>query len=510
MKSNIRIFISLAIVGFFSLNNCTDNLDLVNPNSPTPESFWQNEDHAEGGLTAVYAPLPTIPMFGRILVGLHLIHRSDIANPFPQSNVNEAGAFTARPENPRIREIYTEWYKMVARSNQVINRVPDIDMDAARKKEIMGEAHFLRGMANFYIVNIWGTSPLSLEEAIGLDDLFLPNSTVEQTYAAVINDFTIAQANLPQDGSLPKGEIGRATWGAATAFLGRSYLSIQDFTKAATEFKKVIDSGVYGLSENYNDNFTEEISNTKESLFEIQYDGNPTGGWGGSGSNVWRAQAWEADVAPRRYSSQQSISINQWVLDLFLSEQTIDGQEDPRAKATVLWNYPGAMIYQDVFAEKMLGDDLNMVWARKYLNFRRENSLTPGSWAGASNNWKIFRYADVLLMYAEAENEVSGGSLSAHNALNEVRARVNMPAANGLGQAQLRQAIRDERVKELALEGNRFFDLNRWGIAADRFEQNPEFRSNSLGVFVRGKHEYLPIPAQDVESNPNLNQNPGY
>lgn len=113
-------------------------------------------------------------------------------------------------------------------------------------------------------------------------------------------------------------------------------------------------------------------------------------------------------------------------------------------------------------------------------------------------------------MYAEAENEVSGGSLSAHNALNEVRARVNMPAANGLGQAQLRQAIRDERVKELALEGNRFFDLNRWGIAADRFEQNPEFRSNSLGVFVRGKHEYLPIPAQDVESNPNLNQNPGY
>ncbi len=509
MKNKIYT-VFVVIICCILTQNCSDELDLTNPNSPTPESFWQNEDHAELGLTAVYAPLPTIPMFGRILTGIHLIHRSDIANPFPQSNVNDAGALSIREENPRNREIYSEFYNLVARANQVINRVPGIDMDAARKTEIMGEAHFLRGLAYFYIVNLWGTSPLSLEEAESLEDLFLPNSTLEQTYASIISDFTVAQANLPADGSPPKGEVGRATWGAATGFLGRSYLYTGDFSSAATELKKVIDLGVYELSENYNDNFTEEIKNTNESLFEIQYDGNATGGWGGSGNNVWRAQAWEADVAPRNYSSQQSMSVNQWVLDLFLSEQTINGEEDPRTKATLLWNYPGAMIYQDVFAEQMLGDDLNRVWVRKYLNFRRENSLTPGSWAGATNNWKIFRYADLLLMYAEAENEVNGGSLSAHNALNQVRDRVEMPNASGLDQSQLRQVIRDERVKELAIEGNRMFDLNRWGIAADRFEQNPEFRSNSLGVFTRGKHEYLPIPSQDVESNPNLNQNPGY
>lgn len=510
MKNKIRVILTLATIGFFSFNSCTNDLNLVNPNSPTPESFWQNADHAESGLTAVYAPLPTIPMFGRILTGIHLIHRSDIANPFPQSNVNDAGALSVRAENPRNREIYQEMYKLVARANQVIARVPGIDMDSGRKAEILGEAHFLRGLAYFYIVNLWGTSPLSLDEAEEIADLFLPNSTVEQTYAAVINDFATAQANLPQNGDSPKGEIGRATWGAATAFLGRSYLSIGDFSKAAVEFKKVIDLGIYELNENYSDNFTEDISNTKESIFEIQYDGNATGGWGGSGANVWRAQAWEADVAPRNYSSQQSISINEWVLELFLNEQTINGEEDPRTKATILWNYPGAMIYQDIFAESMLGDDLNRIWARKYLNFHRQNALTPGAWAGATNNWKIFRYADALLMYAEAENEVNGGSQDALGALNKVRARVDMPAKTGLNQDQLRQAIRDERVKELALEGNRMFDLNRWGIAADRFEQNPEFRSNSRGVFERGKHEYLPIPLQDVEANPNLNQNPGY
>jgi hypothetical protein len=504
MKNKIRIIFTLAIIGIFSFHSCTNDLDLVNPNSPTPESFWQNAEHAESGLTAIYAPLPTIPMFGRILTGIHLIHRSDIVNPFPQSNVNDAGALSIRPENPRNREIYSEFYKMVARANQVIARVPEIEMDAARQKEIMGEAHFLRGLAYFYIVNLWAQAPLSLDEASGIEDLFLPNSTIAATYAAIISDFAAAQANLNPNGESPKGEIGRATWGAATAFLGRSYLYTHDFTNAAKELKKI--QGMYTLTENYNDNFTEDISNTSESIFEIQYDGNATGGWGGSGGNVYRAQAWEADVAPRNYSSQQSFSVNDWVKDLFLSEQTVNNEEDPRTKATILWNYPDAMIYQDVFAESMLGDDLNRVWARKYLNFRRSNALTPGSWAGATNNWKIFRYADALLMYAEAENEVNGGSQLAQDALNEVRDRVDMPAKNITDQDLLRQAIRDERVKELALEGNRMFDLNRWGIAADRFQDNPEFRSNSLGVFIRGRHEYLPIPLQDVEANPNLDQ----
>lgn len=510
MKNKIRISIALTVSCFLMFTNCTDELDVTNPNSATPESFWQTAEHAEGGLVASYASLPTIPMFGRILVGIHLIHRSDIANPFPQSNVNDVGALQVRPENPRLVEIYSEWYKMISAANQVINRVPDIEMDATRKAEILGEAYFLRGFGHFYTVNLWGTSPLILEEVDGLESVFTPNSTIEATYAAIIDDFKMAQANLPQNGQPPKGEVGRATWGAATAFLGRSYLYTGDFANAAIELKKVMDAGIYQLNANYNDNFTEEIENTPESIFEIQYDGNETGGWGGAGGNVWRAQAWEADIAPRRYSSQQSMSVNQWVLDLFLSEQTVNGEEDPRAKATLLWNYPGAMIYQDLFAESFLGEELNQVWVRKYLNFRRNTALEPGSWAGATNNWKIFRYADLLLMYAEAENEVNGGSQAAHDALNEVRDRVEMPNAVGLDQAALRQAIRDERVKELAIEGNRFFDLNRWGITADRFEQNPEFRSNSQGVFVRGRDEYLPIPAQDVNSNPNLNQNPGY
>tara|TARA_R110000744_G_scaffold316945_1_gene423607 strand:+ start:5575 stop:7107 length:1533 start_codon:yes stop_codon:yes gene_type:complete len=510
MKNRIIKSTFLAITTALLFNNCTSELDLTNPNSPTPESFWQNEEHAEGGLIAVYAPLPTIPMFGRILTGIHLIQRSDIANPFPQSGINDAGTFTVRPENPRNLEIYSEFYNMVSRANQVIERVPNVEMDVDRRNEILGEAHFLRGLAYFYIVNLWGTSPLSLTEAATLEEIFLPNSTPEITWASIIEDFKVAQANLPQDGSFPKGEIGRATWGAATGFLGKSYLYNRDYTNASIELKKVIDSGVYDLNDNYSDNFTEEISNTNESLFEIQFDGNETGVWGGAGDNVYRAQAFEGDIAPRNYSSQQSMSVNQWVLDLFLSQQTIDGNEDPRAKATLVWNYPNAMIYQDVFANKMLGDDLNTVWVRKYLNYRKESALSPGGWQGATNNWKILRYADVLLMYAEAENEVNGGAVSAHNAINVVRSRVNMPNYEGMSQVDLRQAIRDERVRELALEGWRFFDMNRWGITADRFEQNPEFRSNSQGVFVRGQHEYLPIPSQDVESNSNLNQNPGY
>lgn len=493
---------------FLTITQCTDSLDIVDPNRLSPDSFWRNEADAESGLTAVYASLPSIHAFGRIGVAMLLFHRSDEVNPFPQINVNDGGIFNATPDFPRLRETWGELSKQIAAANQVLANVPNIDMDPVRKKELLGETYFLRAHAHFYLVNQWGNIPLQLEEVKEVDQIFIGNSTPAQVYESIISDLLIAQSSLPQ--TWPDDQTGRASWGAATALLGKSYLYIQDWDKAAAEFKKVIDSGLYTLTADYADNFKEETTNNVESLFEVQYDGNTTGGWGGTGANVWRGQAWEADIAPRAFSSQQSVSVNQFVFDLFMAQQTVDGQEDPRAKATIVWNYDGAMMYQKTFTDAFTGPDLERIWVRKYLNFENETSLAPGSWAGDTNNWRLIRYADVLLMYAEAVNESAGASQEAFNSINEVRARANMAPYSGMDQPTLRQAIRDERVRELAIEGYRWWDLNRWGIAAERFQNNPELRSNSGGVFVTGKHEYYPIPRQDVESNPNLNQNPGY
>ena len=501
-------FGAIALLLAFNFAGCDESrLEITNPNEPSADTFWRNQDDAESGVIAVYASLPTVWSYGRFIPGIFSIQRSDIANTFPQGNVNEAGTFSNTPDFPRGFDIWREFYTMIAAANQVIDRVPDIeDIDPTRQAEILGEAHFMRGLAYFNLVNQWGSVPMPLAEVTSVEEVFLVKSGILEIWATIESDFTIAQNSLPQTPF--NGEAGRATWGAATGMLGKSFLYQEKWSEAAAEFRKVIDSGVYQLVANYGDNVSEAGVNNAESLFEAQLDGNPNGSWGGAGGNVFRGQGWEADIAPRGFTSQQSMSVNQWVLDLFLAQTTNGGLEDPRARQTLVWNYPGAVLYQDVsFTDAYQGEDLDRVWVRKYLNFENPDALNPGRWGGDTNNFRILRYADVLLMYAEAENEVNGGSTDALHALNQVRRRVDMPDYTGLDQTNLRNAIRDERVRELALEGHRWFDLKRWGILAERFGNNPEFKSNSQGVY-QPKHEFLPLPQVEVDANPNLEQNP--
>ena len=224
-----------------------------------------------------------------------------------------------------------------------------------------------------------------------------------------------------------------------------------------------------------------------------------------------RGQGYEPDVAPTAYTSQGSVTVNKWVFDAFMAQKTKNGKIDPRAYATMIWDYLGAKIYQDDFKAKLIGPDVNKTYVRKYLNFDKQTSLTPGGWFYSSNNRRMIRLADVLLMYAEAQNEVSGSDVNAYAAINRVRARANMADITpGLSKEDFRNAVRNERVLELSLEGDRIFDLLRWGTMADVFISHPEYRSNSGGTFIKGKHEYLPIPANDVNANPKIKQNPGY
>ncbi|MFC0186458.1 RagB/SusD family nutrient uptake outer membrane protein [Pseudarcicella hirudinis] len=336
----------------------------------------------------------------------------------------------------------------------------------------------------------------------------MSQASQEEVWAQIKKDLKEAQSRLPVK---PK-DIGRATWGAATGMLGKAYLYTKEWTLATAEFQKIKDAKLYVLVPNYQDNFLSSGDNNAESVFELQYQSTTNGNWGSSGTaNVQRGQAWEPDIAPKGYTSQAGTSVNRWVFDLFMKEKTKSGAIDPRAYATMVWNYPGAKMYQDDFTKAFTGEYLNTIWVRKYLNFDRTSSLTPGSWAYATNNRRIMRYADVLLMYAEAENEANGPSAKVYDAINQVRQRVGMPDIQpALTQTAMREAIRNERVLELAMEGDRIFDLNRWGIAADVFEKHPEYRSNSSGKFQRGKSEYLPLPQNDIDTNPAIKQNPGY
>ncbi|AQG79888.1 hypothetical protein AWR27_11470 [Spirosoma montaniterrae] len=483
-------------------------LDIDNPNQLSPTLFWRNADDAEKALVATYGPLTTIMGWGRMMGAILTTLRGDDLNPFPAQEVNDVGTFAVASTDNRVLEGWGELNAIVARANQVIANVPAIQMNEARKKEILGEAYFLRAFAHFHLLNMWGNIPLITKPVNALEDILVPQAPAADVWASIKSDLRQAQSSLPAE---PK-DVGRATAGAATALLGKAHLYTKDWAAAATEFKKIVDGTQYRLVANYQDNFQAATNNNAESIFELQYQRSDTGNWGPSGTpNPWRGQAWEPDVAPKGYTSQASTTINRWVYDLFMKEKTITGAIDPRAFATMIWNYPGAKVYQDDFTKAFTGSDQNNVWVRKYLNFDRTSSLTPGSWAYPTNNRRMIRLADVLLMYAEAENEANGPSAAVYAAINRVRARATMPnIAPGLSQAAMREAIRNERVLELTAEGDRIFDLNRWGITADVFTRNPALRSNSGGQFQRNKNELLPIPQNDINTNPQLKQNPGY
>ena len=146
-----------------------------------------------------------------------------------------------------------------------------------------------------------------------------------------------------------------------------------------------------------------------------------------------RAAAWEPDMAPPPFTSQGGFEINDWAFDAFLETPTTDGNVDPRTFSTFIWNYPGAMIYQETFADAY-ATNLNFVGGRKYLDFETpDKPLSDFGFAGFPSviNWRVIRYADVLLMYAEAENEVNGPSAAVFDALNRVRQRASMPSCPG-------------------------------------------------------------------------------
>jgi hypothetical protein len=494
------------------LQNCNrKDLDLTNPNELPITAFWKSADDAEKGLVACYGPLTSIQAWGRMLGAILTIQRGDEVNPFPSTGVQDVGTFLAKSSDGRVSEGWGELNAIVARANAVLFYVPSIQMDNAQKERILGEAYFMRGLAHFYLLNMWGHIPLITRPITAVNDLFVEQAPQEHVWASITADFKEAQSRLPE--RVAAKDIGRVTWGAATAMLGKTYLFNKNWPGAAAEFKKIIDKpNLYQLVTNYQDNFLESGNNNAESIWELQYQSTPTGNWGTSGTaNPIRGQAWEPDIAPVGYTSQGTTTVNQWVFDLFMEQRTKNGLIDPRAYATMVWDYPGAKVYQDDFRTALNGANRSKVWVRKYLNYDRTSSLTPGSWGYANNNRRMIRLADVLLMYAEALNEAAGPDASAYAAINRVRARANMPDITpGLNKDAFRAAVRKERVLELAMEGDRVFDLLRWGIMADVFTAHPEYRSNSGGIFIKDKHEYLPIPQNDVNANKMIKQNNGY
>lgn len=500
---------------------CQDKLEQINPNQQTSATFWQTPDDALKGITAAYLSLGIDGGYMRSTNILLDTRGDDAKSNSPWDQMYNSGRFALNTANDAIYGwVFGAHYEGASKANQVLDFVPGIKMDEAVKTRILGQAYFLRGLYFYHLVNMFGSVPLPLTSVKSKADFTVKQSTQAEGWAQVIADFKKASEMLPVSyetvTGADKGQIGRATKGAALGFLGKAYLFTKDYQNAATQFKAVMDLGVYDLMANYHDNFTETAENNKESLFEVQFEREAGGtelNWGGEPIASWgRTSARAITYAPRGFG-WTDVQPTRSAFNEFLQEKTALGTDDPRLVSTILYNKPGLKLYGVEFSVKYAGNaaDLNDLFVGKYQNFDNGRK-DEYDWRSGINE-RLLRYSDVLLMYAECLNEL-GRTAEAVPLVQRVRARVGLPdlakAKPNMTQEQFREQLAHERLLEFSLEGHRFDDIRRWG-----WLQNPtklaelKVRDPEFATYQPGR-EYFPIPQREIDNNPGTVQNSSY
>lgn len=406
--------------------------------------------------------------------------------------------FTLTPSNGMVNGLWLGHFDLVGKSNYVLDRIKnDPNPNTPKELKIVAEAQakFLRAYSYFMMVRLFGRVPLIDSVTTGsASQSNIPQSNAAQLYTFIESDLQFAAANLPS--SYDPKFIGKVTSGSAHGLLAKVYLTQKKWGAAMNSANMVMNSGLYNLSVSYPTIFNEEGENTKESVFEVQATAdaaNPTS----NGSQY-------ANVQGVRGTGAWDLGWGFNVPSTSLEAAYETG--DPRKARTILFT-GGTSLFGEAIPAGLPNPRYNN---KVYTSPVRRASV--GNRFGWWMNVRLLRYADIVLMYAEAANELGGAAntTNALTALNSVRARARggnsaiLPNVTVTDQAALRDAIRQERRVELGMEHDRFFDLVRWGIAAQQLQAQGK-------NYVVGKHELLPIPQTQIDlSKGVLTQNSGY
>ncbi|HEY1113480.1 MAG TPA: RagB/SusD family nutrient uptake outer membrane protein [Chitinophagaceae bacterium] len=516
-KYLLFFFAGVIMVSFQSCKKSLD-LDIENPNREDESNFWRTSENAVKGINAVYGNFYRNGAPYSRWLPFYMDVRSDQGySTSPWNELRSVGALNITQYSFEVNiDTWGHHWRGVYRANQVLAHVPEISMDEALKARILGEAKFLRALYYYDLVTIWGNIPLILEPSTPTDK---PSQVPqEQVWGQIEKDLTEAAAVLPA--SYTGEEVGRATKGAAYGLLGRVHLQQKEYQQTVDALSWLISGAgqpLYGLMTDYHDNFKHTTENNKESVFEVQFKMRPeNGGDDGPTSNVGTSRA--PFFAPPGHGFNDA-NMHRWVVWEFLKEKTVSGQRDPRLAVTALYDSTDergpdfTSVYGSSFRSKNYDNNIkNRVWYRKYLDdYFRINQFEVFN---SPVNFRVIRYADVLLMYAEALNGL-GRTAEAYPYVDRVRERAGLAklsvAKPGLNQAQFLQQLMHERLTELTGESVRWNDLARWGYFDDATKlaelkaRDPEFNN-----FVIGRNKYMPIPQVEIDVNPNLKQNPNW
>jgi hypothetical protein len=488
------IILALLFVG------CKDQfLNKAPLDSINTANFFKTKEDAISAINGAYQPLQWPKLYNMrmwttdIIAGNSVVGAGGGTDGIETKNLAN---FVAEPSNPGVLDLWRGPWPGILRCNTVLENVPNMDINPDLKNRILGEAHFLRGLYYFTLVRFFGAVPMITKPQNPGEDLRPARTPASQLYSKVIiPDLTEAIKLLPPKSSYSGSDVGRAAKGSAAGLLAKVYLTLGDLQKSSAYWQKTVDlcnqvtQLGYKLDANYAENFDPNHENDQESLFEVQYYGKTSNSfWANENQSSWTSTF----MGPRNSGMVAGgWGWNQPTQEFIGSYESGDLRKD----VTIL--YQGGPQFDS--------QDYKSTYSNTGFNVRK--FLVPKSIASSYDasplNFPVLRYADVLLMKAEALNEL-GQTTAAETPLNDVRARAGLSAVNGLNKSDMRIKIRHERRMELAFEGQRWFDLIR----------DPQYALSflhSIGRTNATKNDLLlPIPQKAIDANPNLTQNPGY
>lgn len=478
------IVVCSVMLAFFS---CSDYLDVA-PESQRPASeFFQTEDDAVASVSAIYGKMRSWPMVGFAYVIMQEIVSDNSLKGSSQGDaafINEFDKFTFTATQGIINEYWNGRYEIINLCNQTLTNVPDIEMNETLKSRLLGEAKFVRALIYFDLVRAFGDVPMptSIENVLEASVVRTPK---EEVYAQITTDLTEAIEVLPD--SYDAANVGRATKGAARGILAKVYLYREEWDKVLEQTSAIISSNRYALEDNFYNVFRIPYENGIESLFEIQ------------ASSI----AGDGNLSNSQYSQVQGVRGTGgfgWGINIpsdDLAAAFDAAGDEVRKKVTILYRddeTPDGDVIGGVNVGELEGVNIPRYNGKSYVPRNRQVS---GVNEGSEQNIRVLRYAEILLIDAEAKvrkGDIGGAATS----LNLVRERVGLDPID----APTLQDVWNERRLELAMEGDRFFDLVRTGQAATVLAPQG---------FESGKNEVFPIPQLMIDvTNNALQQNNGY
>ncbi|SEO08372.1 Starch-binding associating with outer membrane [bacterium A37T11] len=531
-------YISFCVLSLALVASCKDYLDRNSLVGLSEESYWNTQADAITGINAVYEA--NREFTNSIVVYGMMDDFTDISYQSWATGLT-TGTF---PANSTFYS--SEWgifYKGIYRANTVLANVPAIEMDETTKDRILGEARFLRGYYYFKLWDYFGGIPL-YDTPMNVTDAYKARASDQEVYDFIVNDMTEAYAKLP--GSYDQSNIGRATKWAALAMRGKAHLWAKEYAKAAADFKELMDNSDRELLDDYHTLFRVAGNNNSEVIFDVQYVeekgygiatdrnyGNAMGVTTGSQrtrptpklvNSYEMADGSAFDFSHFKNSSGETFNPNNpndWNDEA--SVRALFQNRDPRMNKSIVvpWStFVGKENVEYLYRFPVVSSDATSyvpVWKSGSYAWRKfvETGSVYTLQDNMPQNFPLIRLADVMLMYAEAQNEALGApDQQVYDAVNKVRARAKMPALpSGLSHEQMREKIRQERMIELCGEGERYSDIRRWGIAKSVVDG--VWMTEFTGVQIRQRgfpdNYYLwPIPQSEIDVNPKLVQNPGW